>query len=321
VPDRIEPRSPSAQRFRAGKSGTGGLKAFLSGPAKPADALSFHEAQGFLFAVVAAPDVVPPSEWVPMVLGQGRPAFASGAQAQRLLGQLMTLYNGLVEDVTRNKVKLPEECRVGGDALSDLIEDAPLSQWCRGFARGHSWLERSWTETSPHELQEELAALLVTMSFFASRRLAEGLRAECTGGKKSLEEMAKMCRDVLPDAMARYAQLGQAIRQATTSASSHDVERVGRNDPCPCGSGKKSKRCCGAAPADLMEQAARRIRRIQSDVEPRVVAFARSRGGPGAVERAREEFACGHAGLEPGGPEDQLFHPWLPTSLPLHAYD
>lgn len=25
------------------------------------------------------------------------------------------------------------------------------------------------------------------------------------------------------------------------------VEKVGRNDPCPCGSGKKFKKCCGAA--------------------------------------------------------------------------
>ena len=24
------------------------------------------------------------------------------------------------------------------------------------------------------------------------------------------------------------------------------VERIGRNDPCPCGSGKKFKKCCGA---------------------------------------------------------------------------
>ncbi|MFN5684903.1 SEC-C metal-binding domain-containing protein, partial [Bradyrhizobium sp.] len=23
--------------------------------------------------------------------------------------------------------------------------------------------------------------------------------------------------------------------------------KIGRNDPCPCGSGKKYKRCCGAA--------------------------------------------------------------------------
>ena len=25
-----------------------------------------------------------------------------------------------------------------------------------------------------------------------------------------------------------------------------DVAKVGRNDPCPCGSGKKYKKCCGA---------------------------------------------------------------------------
>ena len=27
------------------------------------------------------------------------------------------------------------------------------------------------------------------------------------------------------------------------------VDKVGRNDPCPCGSGKKFKKCCGAAAA------------------------------------------------------------------------
>ncbi|WP_232279019.1 SEC-C metal-binding domain-containing protein [Geotalea uraniireducens] len=24
------------------------------------------------------------------------------------------------------------------------------------------------------------------------------------------------------------------------------MEKVGRNDPCPCGSGKKHKKCCGS---------------------------------------------------------------------------
>jgi len=28
-----------------------------------------------------------------------------------------------------------------------------------------------------------------------------------------------------------------------------DADRIGRNDPCPCGSGKKYKKCCGAAGA------------------------------------------------------------------------
>ena len=26
----------------------------------------------------------------------------------------------------------------------------------------------------------------------------------------------------------------------------HDGPKIGRNDPCPCGSGKKYKKCCGA---------------------------------------------------------------------------
>jgi preprotein translocase subunit SecA len=25
-------------------------------------------------------------------------------------------------------------------------------------------------------------------------------------------------------------------------------DKVGRNEPCPCGSGKKYKKCCGASP-------------------------------------------------------------------------
>jgi preprotein translocase subunit SecA len=32
----------------------------------------------------------------------------------------------------------------------------------------------------------------------------------------------------------------------TTSKSSVKSDKVGRNELCPCGSGKKYKRCCGA---------------------------------------------------------------------------
>jgi preprotein translocase subunit SecA len=41
---------------------------------------------------------------------------------------------------------------------------------------------------------------------------------------------------------ARMAGAGeaQAVQQVVRG------EKVGRNDPCPCGSGKKYKKCCGA---------------------------------------------------------------------------
>jgi uncharacterized protein YecA (UPF0149 family) len=44
--------------------------------------------------------------------------------------------------------------------------------------------------------------------------------------------------------------LGAGGAQVSAAASSLPIQRsgakVGRNDPCPCGSGKKYKKCCGA---------------------------------------------------------------------------
>ena len=46
------------------------------------------------------------------------------------------------------------------------------------------------------------------------------------------------------------ARNAQAQNQANTSGKSQPVvnssKKVGRNDPCPCGSGKKYTKCCGA---------------------------------------------------------------------------
>ncbi|MEK7762276.1 MAG: SEC-C metal-binding domain-containing protein, partial [Nitrospirota bacterium] len=44
---------------------------------------------------------------------------------------------------------------------------------------------------------------------------------------------------------------GWSIFQARREAGDLDQEplarpTIGRNDPCPCGSGKKFKKCCGA---------------------------------------------------------------------------
>jgi uncharacterized protein YecA (UPF0149 family) len=42
------------------------------------------------------------------------------------------------------------------------------------------------------------------------------------------------------------AQLDSAHEtgQVTSTTYRHQDEKVGRNDPCPCGSGKKYKKCC-----------------------------------------------------------------------------
>lgn len=38
----------------------------------------------------------------------------------------------------------------------------------------------------------------------------------------------------------------EEIREERVDPVKYEQKKVGRNDPCPCGSGKKYKRCCGA---------------------------------------------------------------------------
>jgi preprotein translocase subunit SecA len=47
------------------------------------------------------------------------------------------------------------------------------------------------------------------------------------------------------DADVRRTEEGRTIRQVQVGGQ-HTSEKVGRNDPCPCGSGKKYKKCHGA---------------------------------------------------------------------------
>jgi preprotein translocase subunit SecA len=37
----------------------------------------------------------------------------------------------------------------------------------------------------------------------------------------------------------------QSKKSAVTTTKSSRSRKIGRNDPCPCGSGKKYKKCCG----------------------------------------------------------------------------
>jgi len=52
-----------------------------------------------------------------------------------------------------------------------------------------------------------------------------------------------------PTVMLKYGSGGamdEAQKVSSTKGAPVSVQKVGRNDPCPCGSGKKYKKCCGA---------------------------------------------------------------------------
>jgi len=51
--------------------------------------------------------------------------------------------------------------------------------------------------------------------------------------------------EVLPERKKRSMNLSHGDDSAIATFKRKE-KKIGRNDPCPCGSGKKYKKCCGA---------------------------------------------------------------------------
>lgn len=56
--------------------------------------------------------------------------------------------------------------------------------------------------------------------------------------------------ETLPEAAGEPQEITSSIAQPTAQPIRRDGAKVGRNDPCPCGSGKKHKKCCGVSAED-----------------------------------------------------------------------
>jgi hypothetical protein len=90
--------------------------------------------------------------------------------------------------------------------------------------------------------------------------------------------------------------------------------KVARNESCPCGSGKKYKVCCGAAPDTESPQslAWRRLSRALQDHAPKLLRFIEESHGRGAIPEAWEEFTLWSGEpFDPASPQMALFYPWL----------
>ena len=224
------------------------LTRFLSSPQRPDDTLTYPQLAGFLFGLANGPELIPPSEWIPLVFNDQDALYETKDEANQVLQAMMALYNDCVRERTGGTLSLPPGCEMRPQPMDNLTTDAPLSQWAQGFGMGYDYLAEVWNEYTPDELDEELGALLLTLSFFASLKLAEAYHQE-TKGKGSLEQLAQNVMEIFPDAMREYAHLGRSIYQARLEAGDLEQEpsrraKIGRNDPCPCGSGKKFKKCC-----------------------------------------------------------------------------
>jgi uncharacterized protein len=218
--------------------------------------LTVHGVDGLLFALACSPDPAPPTQWIATVFGGEHPDFRDEAQAEDLTRTLLRMNSTTTERVKAGTYELPEECQPRTPAVENLAADAPLQQWSRGFDLGHARTAAMWDQLVPKEHADELGTGLLALTFWADTGAIGELRersAEASG--LSVAELAERLAVILPTAVGSYAGIGRSIANALDRRRSGAVQqgparstKVGRNDPCPCGSGRKYKMCCLALP-------------------------------------------------------------------------
>jgi uncharacterized protein len=162
---------------------------------------------GFLTAVRTGPDAITEAVWIPEVVPER--AFDEDPTARANLDLLARLFGAVGETLrTTPEIICPDPARPAKEA----------ADFCRGYVHG-AGMHQTWRS-------DEVA----TQRLLPFEALAdENVEAvEATGRRERLSS------DVA--GLHAYWQSKRQVVNATP--------RVGRNDPCPCGSGKKHKKCC-----------------------------------------------------------------------------
>jgi hypothetical protein len=103
----------------------------------------------------------------------------------------------------------------------------------------HGWLLHDVPERfrARDPLARHVARAVDAMIAFAERTSGRELRAL----RRACEEMLPECEQILASGGAHHHHHGPPAQPFVREAP-----KVGRNDPCPCNSGKKFKKCHGA---------------------------------------------------------------------------
>jgi uncharacterized protein len=229
------------------------LEAFLLSETASANTMTLDALNGFLTALVIGPVTVMPSEWIPFVLGTSEsdsPVFTSIEQVQRITQLLMRYMNSLIavfQDDPDGFVPLFDLCSY---SCSD-DEDAAVTAWSLAFMFA---MELHYDEWSPifeviDDNGEEAAVLLGPILLLAGHEHeSHQLTATERDQLKSLvpESVCDIYRFWLP-----YRSM--SCEQHTSVTKHGRIITIDNDDPCPCGSGKRYKSCCGTEPSSLFQ--------------------------------------------------------------------
>jgi len=199
---------------------------------------------GYLTAIASAPIVLQPSEWMPGIWGptkDDQPEFDSAELAEHVHGLIIRHFNGIINCLLDNP-----------DIFEPLFDEFKYrsriyiegEMWALGYMQGIDLCRNHWQPLFDNP--DGLKALRPIYLLGADEVTPE--EEALTETPTQREKLSKQ----IPASIAWIYRFWMPYREAVFERSvAKTIQRshpkIGRNDPCPCGSGKKFKKCCGSA--------------------------------------------------------------------------
>jgi uncharacterized protein len=216
------------------------LDKFLRSDRSPPDSMMLSDLDGFLTGIVIGPELIRPSEWLPLIWGGAAPEFAGLDEANAILGSLMARYNEILREIA-------------DDALAPIFwtdrnGTIIAMDWAQGFLQGVR--ASAWEPLFKSRRDGQLLFPILSLCCDKNGDALLGLPPEME------ERIAAQAPELIPGCVIEIAaywrrkgsrQVSMLRKAGPRSDPSNAATKVGRNDPCPCGSGNKFKRCCGQA--------------------------------------------------------------------------
>lgn len=192
------------------------------------------ELDGFLTGLLVCPEAVPPYEWMPVVWGtetDGVPPFEDPLDVQWFANAVAARREEIARDLNRGKLQ----------PIFDIDErDGEIlwEYWIDGFAEAIALRPEAWEALADDpERAAEWSRLATLIAVARNESDLDSVEIN------ALEERATT--DLTEAVQLLYAARTRHAGAPSPAAPTTSPTKVGRNDPCLCGSGKKHKRCCG----------------------------------------------------------------------------
>jgi len=203
-------------------------------------AMNLEELDGFFAALIAGPEPVMPSEYNREIFGGEMSEtceFSSLDEAREILSLMMRHWNKIASTLHKGEIHVPL-------IFEDEKGEIHGNDWARGFMRGMHMRHDGWSELINDE--EHGGCLIPMMMLYHEHDEDPEMRPEPIAPDKREQAVAFMAAGLM-NAYEYFRKEREGDLGVLTPEPQRNAAKVGRNDPCPCGSGKKYKKCCGGA--------------------------------------------------------------------------